>query len=197
MCEMTQSENRMSNAMRRLNAIAPEGAPQALGDKLKDEFRRYHAHQRRSRIARISLLAACLVAAVGLSIMLLRPHSSNTVARHETTHATPLQDPISTVLIEPVIVPAPVRKSHARAGARNNPPAETDRFVALPTFDPAIPIDHMEMVRLDLPGRALQLVGFPVSEEIAERRVVADVLLAQDGTPYALRLVRSFETKEQ
>jgi hypothetical protein len=53
------------------------------------------------------------------------------------------------------------------------------------------------MVRLDLPGRALQLVGFPVSEDIADRRVIADVLLAQDGTPYALRLVRSTETKEQ
>jgi hypothetical protein len=55
----------------------------------------------------------------------------------------------------------------------------------------------LEMVRLDLPGRALQLVGFPVSEEIAERRVLADVLLAQDGTPFALRLVKSSDTKEQ
>jgi hypothetical protein len=72
-----------------------------------------------------------------------------------------------------------------------------DRFVALPTFDPAIPIDHLDVVRVDLAGRDLRLVGFPVSEEIADRRVVADVLLAQDGTPYALRLVQNSETKEQ
>jgi hypothetical protein len=69
--------------------------------------------------------------------------------------------------------------------------------VALPTFDPAIPIDHLEMVRVDLPARALRLVGFPVSEEVADRRVVADVLLAQDGTPYALRLVQNSRIKEQ
>ena len=72
-----------------------------------------------------------------------------------------------------------------------------DRFVALPTFDFAIPIDHLEIVRVDLPGRDLRLVGFPVSEEIADRRVVADVLLAQDGTPYALRLVQNSTIKEQ
>ena len=83
------------------------------------------------------------------------------------------------------------------ARSRNNLENQASQFVALPTFDPAIPIDHLEMVRVDLPGRALRLVGFPVSEEVADRRIVADVLLAQDGTPYALRLVQNSPIKEQ
>jgi hypothetical protein len=197
MCEMNQPDNRMPDVMRRLNAMAPQGASPALGDLLKDEFQRHYARRRRIQTVRISLLAACLVAAVALSIILSRPRAANRLVVHEPPQSAPASESISADPIEPAVSKPAIKKAHAPAKSRNNPPAEADRFVALPTFDPAIPIDHLEMVRLDLPGRALQLVGYPVSEEIAERRVVADVLLAQDGTPYALRLVRSSETKEQ
>jgi hypothetical protein len=194
---MNHPENRMSDAMRRLNAMAPQGAGPALGDRLKDEFRRHHARRRRNQAMRFSLLAACLAATVALSFLLLRPHAPITRARHELPQTPPPSERISAGLIEPAVRHPAVQKSRARAGSRKNPPAEAGRFVTLPTFDPAIPIDHLQIVRLDLPGRALELVGFPVNEEMAERRVVADVLLAQDGTPYALRLVRSSENKEQ
>jgi hypothetical protein len=183
--------------MRRLNAIAPQGASPALGETLKDEFRRHHVHRRRTRAARFSLIAASLAACVVLSVVLLKPHASKIGAHHDLRQMPLPSEPISSGHIAPAVSPPTVAKVRAPHSPRKNPAAEADRFVALPTFDPAIPIDHLEMVRLDLPGRALQLVGFPVSEEIAERRVLADVLLAQDGTPYALRLVRSSQTKEQ
>jgi hypothetical protein len=64
----------------------------------------------------------------------------------------------------------------------------------LPTFDPAIPIGESCMVRLDLPGSALQLIGYPVDEELLERRVLTDVLVGQDGVPYAVRLVQTRST---
>jgi len=194
---MNQPDNRMSDALRRLNALAPPGASPALGDMLKDEFRRHYARRRRIQTVRISLLAACLAAAVTLSIILLRPRAANRLVVHEPPQSAPPSESFSADLIEPAVSQPATKKARAPVKSRNNPPAEADRFVSLPTFDPAIPIDHLEMVRVDLPGRALQLVGYPVSEEIAERRVLADVLLAQDGTPYALRLVRSSETKEQ
>ena len=182
---------------------------------LKDEFRRHHARRRRNRIAQLSLLAVCLVASVVFSIILSRPRPSTTRAVHEILPTAPPSQSISTGL--PAVIRTehfggpltdPNNSRHDCKGGRAQPSVETrsrkasvtieaDRFVTLPTFDPAIPIDHLEMVRVDLPGRALRLVGFPVSEEIAERRVVADILLAQDGTPYALRLVQSSETKEQ
>jgi hypothetical protein len=197
MCEMTQTEHRLSDAIRRLNEMAPQGASPALGDALKDEFRRHHARRSRVQAALFSLIAASLVACVVLSVVLLRPRASRTGALHDLPQMPPPSEPISTGHVEAAVSQPATAKVHAPVSARENPAAQEDPFVALPTFDPAIPIEHLEMVRLDLPGRALQLVGFPVSEDIAERRVLADVLLAQDGTPYALRLVRSSETKEQ
>jgi hypothetical protein len=194
---MNQPDNRWCAALRRLSASAPRSAPPALGEMLKDEFRRHHLRLKRERNSRFLLAAACLAGSVG-ALLLLRPHTLNTAAIHE---------PLQTTLPSKANVPAgrtqpkpthlrPVR-SHVSNRAMNNPESTADRFVALPTFDPAIPIDHSEIVRVDLPGRALRLVGFPIGEEFADRRVVADVVLAQDGTPYALRLVQNSPIKEQ
>jgi hypothetical protein len=204
---MNQNENRMSNAMRRLNAMAPPGAPAALGERLKDEFLLQHARRRRSQAVRISLLAAGLVAAVAIPVFLLRPRTSSPRARQESPQASPQStksmaaDVIEPLAQQPKVHKFSARKSslpaQARASTAKDASPEANRFVALPTYDPAIPVGDSQMVRVDLPGRALRLVGFPVPEDIADRRVLADVLLAQDGTPYALRLVRSTETKEQ
>jgi hypothetical protein len=50
-------------------------------------------------------------------------------------------------------------------------------------------VEGARLVRLQMPGSALSLVGMPVRQDAADRQFVADVLLAQDGTPFALRLV--------
>ncbi len=64
-------------------------------------------------------------------------------------------------------------------------------FVALPTFDPAIPVGESRMVRVDMPGSALQLIGYPVDGQLLDRRILTDVLVGQDGMPYAVRLVNT------
>src|ERR1700676_1427332 len=87
MCEMNQPDSRLSAALRRLGAVAPRGAPPALGDMLKDEFRRHHIRRTRERNARILLAAACLAASVG-TFLVLRPRPSNTVAHHEPLQTT-------------------------------------------------------------------------------------------------------------
>jgi hypothetical protein len=194
---MNQPDNRLSAAFRRLGTNGPRSAPPALGDMLKAEFRRHHMGRRRERNARIFLAAACLAASVG-TFLILRPRRSNTAAIHETLQATlPSKANISAERTEPKPAQLRIVRNHVANRTRKSPASAADRFVALPTFDPAIPIDHSEIVRVDLPGRALRLVGFPISEEFADRRVVADVLLAQDGTPYALRLVQNSPIKEQ
>jgi len=194
---MNQSDNRLSAALRCLRAIAPGSAPPALGDRLKAEFRRYHLRRRRERNARILLAAACLAASVG-AFLILRPRTSNTAAIHEPIQTTlPSKANVSAGATEPKPTQLRTVRNHGSNRTRKSLANASNRFVALPTFDPAIPIDHLEMVRVDLPGRALRLVGFPVSEEVADSRVVADVLLAQDGTPYALRLVQNSSNKEQ
>jgi hypothetical protein len=194
---MNQPDNRLSAALRRLGAIAPRSAPLALGDLLKDEFRRHHIRRRRNRNARILLAAACVAASLG-TFLILRPRPSNMAALHKSLQSAPsLQVNILVALTEPNTTRLKAVESHRSNRSRKAPVTTENRFVALPTFDPAIPIDHLQMVRLDLPGRDLRLVGFPVREEIADRRIVADVLLAQDGTPYALRLVQNSRIKEQ
>ena len=194
---MNQPDSRLSAALRRLGAIAPQSAPPSLGDMLKGEFRRHHIRRRRARNARILWAAACVAASVG-TFLILRPRPSNMATIHESLQTTPPSQPnILVALTKPKTTRPKAVKSHALNRSRKNPVIAENRFVPLPTFDPAIPIDHLQMVRLDLAGRDLRLVGFPVREEIADHRIVADVLLAQDGTPYALRLVQNSRVKEQ
>src|ERR1700732_3564396 len=88
MCEMNQSDSRLSADLRRLGAIAPRSAPPALWDMLKVEFRRHHIRRRRTRNARILLAAACLTASVG-TFLSLRPRPSNMAAIHEPLQTTP------------------------------------------------------------------------------------------------------------
>jgi len=64
-------------------------------------------------------------------------------------------------------------------------------FIALPSFDSAVPLGDSRMVRVDLPGSALQLIGYPIDGQLLDRRIVADVLVGQDGLPYAVRLVNA------
>jgi hypothetical protein len=197
MCEMNQPDTRLSAALRRLGVIAPRSAPPALGEMLKNEFRRHHLCRRKARNASILLAAACLATSVGV-FFILRPRPTETLAAHDSLPTAPLPPvDISVGLPEPKTTPLRSVKSHGSKRTRKNPESVDDRFMALPTFDPAIPIDHSEIVRVDLPGRALRLVGFPVGEEFADRRVLADVVLAQDGTPYALRLVQNSLMKEK
>ena len=201
MCEMTQNDSKFSAMLRRAVANAPQSAPSALGEKLKNEFRRHHIRRRRERNARILLVAACLVVSV-MTVLRLRPRPSPRIPDMAAIRESVLTVPPrpANVAVEPPQLNstkrAYVRKSTSTQ-TRKKPEIATEHFVALPTFDFAVPIDHLEMVRVDLPGRDLRLVGFPVSEEIADRRVVADVLVAQDGTPYALRLLQNSTIKEQ
>jgi hypothetical protein len=196
---MSQPDKRLSAALRRLGALAPRSAPPALGELLRSEFQRYHNRRRRVRNARILLAVGSLAASVAMFFLLrLRPRPVNTAAiRDPLAMTVPLRPSVSQGPVKPVLAPRRSVKKHAVDRSRKYPESVANRFVALPTYDPAIPIDRLEIVRVDLPGRALRLVGFAMNEEVADRRVVADILLAQDGTPYALRLIQNSSNKEQ
>ena len=68
---------------------------------------------------------------------------------------------------------------------------EAGDFIALATFDPAIPPGPSRIVRVDMPGSALQLIGYPVDGQLLDRRILTDVLVGQDGMPYAVRFVQA------
>ena len=77
-----------------------------------------------------------------------------------------------------------------RSSARAQTAAAIEDFLALPTYDPTIATDGLRIIRLEGRGSDLRLAGAPVSEELSERRVVADFMVGHDGTPYAVRFVQ-------
>jgi hypothetical protein len=201
---MNSSEERLAGALRDLAASMPNGAGPEVRARVRAAFVRNRSRRRRRRIALTGGVVACLLLlfAWWQPLRLQRP---TTVAK-ESPKAQPAvtSPPAMAGKSEelPVLKVATVRASgtHARRksaeqsrGARGTELAATrgSDFVALPTFDPSIPTGTSRMVRMNLPGSALQLIGYPVDEELLERRVLTDVLVGQDGTPYAVRLVQT------
>lgn len=181
-------EERLSTALRELAASSKRGASPELGLTLKDAFRHHHA--RRRRIVRIRLtLLGVFVSLLAGSLLLKRPLAN---------------DPPDSALLVHTIPPQQVEFAADKSTSRVNPPATTRKapvarsdstpanaFLALPAFDMIPAGDDLRVVRLELPGEDLRLVGVPVMEKLNGRRVTADFVVGHDGTPYAVRLVQS------
>jgi hypothetical protein len=67
----------------------------------------------------------------------------------------------------------------------------TDFF---PLMDPAPPFERGQLLRVELPASAMQMVGLPVREDRLADPVQADVLVGEEGLPRAIRFV-GFELK--
>jgi hypothetical protein len=67
----------------------------------------------------------------------------------------------------------------------------TDFF---PLMDPAPPFERGQLLRVELPASAMQMVGLPVREDRLADPVQADVLMGEEGLPRAIRFV-GFEIK--
>jgi len=184
---MNQSEERLSSALRELAASSRQGASPELGMTLKDAFRHHHGQRRRALRVRVTLLCAC-VAVLAASFLFRKPVVKTASQETAAVHTIPAQE-----------VTYPTESSSAnrtrptvrKDSARLNGSRASDAFVALPSFDVVPASDELRIVRLEMPGEDLRLVGAPVVEGIAGRRVTADFVVGHDGTPYAVRLVRT------
>ena len=199
---MNPQRDPLSEALRDLRAASPKPSPE-LGARLSRDFARHHVWRRRQRAALAIGFAACLA----ISIYWLWPQRRTTTVQVAAPAAQPAPAPPPRVGVEngPKLPVAPVARASARprvqaksaARPRSHDveapaaPVEAADFVALPSFDPAVPVGDSRMVRMDLPGSALQLMGYPVEGQLLDRRIVTDVLVGQDGMPYAVRLVQS------
>jgi hypothetical protein len=187
------SEVRLRQALRSLSASSPAEAPPQVGDVLAGAFRRHHARRRAVRRSAIAAVV-CLVLPALVLLMVTERHRKSTPGPDTIIASPPHKTPTQPVA---VASPLPVRakKSHATSGrpvptAASVDVAVSDGFVDLPTSDQAVRGEDLRVVRLEVTGRALQLVGAPVTEESADNRMLADFIVGQDGTPYAVRLVR-------
>jgi hypothetical protein len=52
------------------------------------------------------------------------------------------------------------------------------------------PLDRGYLVRVELPRTALRKFGLPMNEDRAAERVMADVLMGEDGLARAIRFVQ-------
>jgi hypothetical protein len=180
----------LTRALRTLAASSRQGAPAEVGAGLATAFRRHHARRRLVHRMSIGALAACLALAAGL--ILIRPaHQvpAKTNVQQQPSSAPAKAPEVTAIAKAAPILPRPAA-NHVKPKPRNNVSASRRQFLALPGYDPAVPADELHVVRVQLPGSALWQMGAPVSPDSGARQFMADFVVSQDGTPYAVRLVQ-------
>jgi hypothetical protein len=188
--DSVKSDARLAGALRAMAAAAPAEAPRELGDALSKAFRRHHARRRTVRRSAIALAILLALFSAG-RLLVLKPLAPASV---KSPAISPVGVPPQATTGTAVRPSASSATPGATPGVRHlkskrQPAASPRDFVALASFDQAARDEDLRVVRLELTGRALRLAGAPVSEEMADRRVLADFVVGQDGTPYAVRLV--------
>ena len=89
----------------------------------------------------------------------------------------------------------PASAADASAKGQNPSTSELDedeyagKFVPVPYADDPAALEGGAIVRVTLPRSALRSFGLPVTESDGTERVFADLLVSEDGTPQAIRLV--------
>ncbi len=216
---MNRQRDALSEALREMAAASPEVSPE-LGARLSSAFARHHSQRRlRQRVAVVVALAAWVAISVywlrpereAATVKVAAPAPQTAQIPNVSVgpqdanagHASPEpkrvvpenpgrpQAPaMAKAAVKPQVQPKQVAKPRNQ-GVEPPVTGETADFIALPSFDPAVPLGESHMVRMDLPGSALQLIGYPVDGQLLDRRIVTDILIGQDGMPYAVRLVNT------
>jgi hypothetical protein len=189
-----RTEARLTEALRRMAAASRQGARPEVGAGLISAFRRHHTRRRNIRRMRVGVVALVIVMVAAAISLRKPPTTSNTAqqipAKATETGANAPSTNHKTVPVEkaettPVKSAARRRPTRTRAVSAANGP-----FVALPAYDPQVPLDQLQVVRVQLPPSALWQMGAPISANYGTRRMTADIVLSQGGTPYAVRLVQ-------
>ncbi|HWZ44642.1 MAG TPA: hypothetical protein VNW97_14290 [Candidatus Saccharimonadales bacterium] len=192
--EDKQAEDWLPEALRELGATSARQAPLHVGVALKSAFARHHAARQRTQRLRVSMagaaMAAMLLLSAGIALFMRGPQTGRPIARQPVAPVHPaaairLGTALATTASKDAVItfsrPHP-RLSRADVASRS--------FTAMPSYDPHMTNhEDLRVVRLQLSSEALRRVGIRVQEENAERLMLADFVVGQDGTPYAFRLV--------
>jgi hypothetical protein len=181
------SEALLSAALHRLAKGSAQSAPADVRSRLAQEFRRHHVRRRRARSALVVALVASFVLAAALFLSLKPVRQNAPAVAHGPVPA--VATPGAAKATQSVAAPGQASET-SRGSAQNARSRGESSFMPLQTYDPATAPSELEIVRLELTGADLRLVGAPVAEELSEKRLLADIVVGSDGTPYAVRLVR-------
>jgi hypothetical protein len=180
----------LTAALRHLAASSRQGAPAEIGAGLTMAFRRHHARRKLIRRMTVVALAACIALMAG--VLSLRSTHKGPAREQAQQAATNMAPQPANAISAPLVATKPVRSSIKHVRPKATVAAATSRreFLALPGYDPAVPADELHVVRVRLPASALWQMGAPISPDSGARKFMADFVVSQDGTPYAVRLVQ-------
>lgn len=187
-------DTRLTRALRGLADSSNRRAPAEIGAGLATAFRRHHARRRLVRRVSVGAIAAGLAVVVGM--MSLGSRSTHQVPAkvivQEQRSGVPAKAPEASTVAKAIPTPARPVAKHVKPKAANSNVATASgrQFLALPGYDPAVPADELRVVRVQVPASALWQMGAPVSPDSGARKFMADFVVSQDGTPYAVRLVQ-------
>jgi len=117
-----------------------------------------------------------------------------------TNRKPPAPAPVYGVARQAVVIPpatAATSSAAVKTAVRARRPAMRAQEVVtdfFPLMDPAPPFERGQLLRVQLPASAMQMVGLPVREDRLAEPVQADVLVGEEGLPRAIRFV-SFELR--
>ena len=186
--QLTEMES-LSFSLRQLAEESAEvQAPARLETSLLAEFRREKAATA-SRGVRWQLaafgIAAAVLLALGLSL-----HRQHLVTPAGVNSARNSSQAVTTAPDHPAVT-----KASAAARDANTPASAADdseyatAYMPLPyAYDPS-ELEGAAVVRVVLPRAALVSYGLPVEGMGVRDQVTADMVISQDGTPQAIRLV--------
>jgi hypothetical protein len=179
------SEDRVVEALR---ALSEQDASREASSEVEARLRvQFQSRGRRRAWRRTAVWVTAAVAAAAMAVFFVA-----------TNRKPPAPAPVhevarQAVVVQPEAPPAAVVKTARRVRKSATRPQEmvTDFF---PLMDPAPPFERGQLLRVELPASAMQMVGLPVREDRLADSVQADVLVGEEGLPRAIRFV-SFELK--
>jgi hypothetical protein len=181
------SDESVQDLLRALaEADASVEAPPELEARLRKQFR----SRKRQRLWRRSTVWAVSAAAV-IALVFVFVNRRPTVAPVNPVVVSTPPVTLPEVSAPPLSQTAVAPKQRPMARPQRRQEIVTDFF---PLMDPAPPFERGQLLRIELPASAMQMVGLPVHEQRLADLVQADVLVGEEGLPRAIRFVK-FESK--
>jgi hypothetical protein len=162
-------------------------APARVGAALMEEFRRQKARSSGRRLQR-QIVALGIAAAIALALGFSLHHR---IAQNPDLAPVTKGDgeTLSSPVAPPVATSANSQVQDQDSGSQADDSEYATAFVPLPyAYDPT-GIDGGTVVRVILSRPALASLGVPVTDPGATDQIPADLLLSEDGSPQAIRLV--------
>ena len=177
------SEERIVEALRALSEhdASREASPEVEG-RLRVQFQ---SRRRRRALRRAAAWATAAAAAMVVFFM---------VTNQMPPAPAPAREVVTqTVVVQPQAAPSVAVRTPRRV---RRPVTRTQEVVTdfFPLMDAAPPFERGQLLRVELPASAMQMVGLPVREDRLADSVQADVLVGEEGLPRAIRFV-GFELK--